>query len=67
MANWQDEDFTVVETSDNRFFRVTDAGADLDHVWIGLEVKRIKDGWAPKSKAREQLVRKAASRLVEAA
>ena len=57
----------IIETSDNRFFQVADAGAGLDHVWIGVEVKRVKGVWAPKAKAREQLVRKAATRIVEAA
>jgi hypothetical protein len=56
----------IIETSDNRFFRVTDA-AGLDHVWNGIEVKRSKGAWVPKAKAREQIVRKAASRIVEAA
>lgn len=55
----------IVETSSNQFFSVKPAGPGLDHVWEGVEVKRVKGEWVPKAKARPILVRKAASRLVE--
>jgi hypothetical protein len=54
----------IVETSDNRLFKVRDAGEGLDHVWRGVEVRR--DG-APKKGAREVLVRKAGCRIVREA
>lgn len=55
----------VIETSSNQFFKVRDAEG-IDHAWLGVEVKRSKDGWVAKVKAREMLVRKAATRVVEA-
>jgi hypothetical protein len=55
----------IIETSSNQFFRVREA-AGIDHAWIGIEVKRVKGEWVPKAKAREILVRKAATRAVEA-
>lgn len=55
----------VVETLANQFFQVRDAGtADLDHVFLGVEVKRVKGGFAPKAKAREIAVRKLGTRVV---
>lgn len=55
----------IIEDSGNRFWRIT---ADFsDHAWTGVPVKRINGGWADKAGAREQLVRKAATRVVEAA
>lgn len=54
----------IVETSSNRFFRVYDAN-QFDHAWVGIEVKRVKGAWIPKAHAREILVRKAATRVVE--
>lgn len=67
----------IIQTSDNRFYRVTETGsADLAHVWNGIEVKHaagrwsdklngnVGPHWAPKKNAREQLVRKAASKII---
>ncbi len=55
---------SIIETTDNRLFRVRETGdADLQHVWVGIEVKRTRDGYVPRAKAREQLVRKAGSRV----
>lgn len=48
--------YSVVETNDPA----------LDHVWAGIAVKRVKGVWTHKAKARIELVRKAASELVEA-
>jgi hypothetical protein len=55
----------IIEDSTNRLFRVTDAEG-IDHAWKGVEVKKVKGAYVPKSKAREILVRKAASKVVEA-
>ncbi len=56
---------TIVETSCNRLFAVRETGSpDLAHVWHGVEVRRTRGGFAPKSKARTVLVRKAGSRLI---
>jgi len=54
----------TIETSSNQFFRVR-AAAGIEHAWIGIEVKRVKGAWIVKAKAREMLVRKAATRIVE--
>lgn len=64
-------DGAIIETSCNRLFRVSDhPDARIDHAWLGIEVKRIRspmgDSYEPKVKAREQLVRKAATRIIEA-
>jgi len=60
----------IIETSDNRFYRVWEtADEDLQHVWYGTEVKRTKNaGFVTKrvNPGRFELVRKAASRVVEA-
>lgn len=61
----------IIETSDNRLFRVRESGdRDLAHCWIGLEVRRTYrrrvETFAPKAGAREQLVRKAATKIVAA-
>lgn len=55
----------VIETSANQFYRVRPC-SDCDHVWLGIEQKRVKGVFVPKAKAREILVRKAATRIVEA-
>ena len=57
---------TIIETSANQFFRV-ECAAGIDHAWLGVEVKRVRGEWVPKAKARPILVRKAATRVVEAA
>lgn len=58
----------VIETSCNHFYRVAEiADAALSHVWSGVEVKRVRGVWVDKKNARLELVRKAASRIVEAA
>lgn len=54
----------IIETSSNQLFRVRETGnADLEHVWIGVAVKRVKGEYVPKAKAREILVRKAGCRV----
>ena len=68
----------IIETSDNRFYRVTETGsADLAHVWFGVAVKKVRGEWVINAKRKTaggrtvnrsfpELVRKAASRVVEA-
>ena len=56
---------TIIQTSDNRFYRVTETNdANLAHVWNGVEVKRLRGDFVDKKNARPTLVRKAASHLV---
>ena len=55
----------IVETSANQLFRVRPAGAGLDHVWVGTQVKRSARGFVPKAKARDILVRKEGCRIVD--
>ncbi len=55
----------IVEDTATRLFRVRDPDhADVAHVWIGIEVKRLHAGYVPRAKAREQLVRRAGCRVV---
>jgi hypothetical protein len=55
----------IIEDSANRFFRVRETGNPaLAHVYLGIEVKRTRDGFVPKANAREILVRKAATTIV---
>ena len=61
----------IIETSCNRFFRVTETNQPgLEHVWSGHEVKRKKTPlgiqWVIKATIKDVLVRKAATRVVEA-
>lgn len=56
----------IIETSCNTLYQVRETNnADLAHVWFGIEVKRVKGAYVPKAKAREMLVRKEASRVVQ--
>lgn len=52
----------IIETSDNRVFRVRDAGPDYPHAWLGVELKRRS--WTLKKGAREILVRRAGSKII---
>jgi hypothetical protein len=57
----------IIETSDNRFYSVQPTqDPALDHVWIGFQVKRAKGEWIACKNSRVGLVRKDASRVVEA-
>jgi hypothetical protein len=65
----------IIETTENRFYSVRETGDEnLAHVWYGYEVKKLSPrqaiisgcDFAPKGKARMQMVRKAATRIVEA-
>ena len=60
----------VIETSDNKFYRVVETNQlGLDHVWFGVPVKRVGFIFVPSAKdarARAELVRKAATKIVEA-
>jgi hypothetical protein len=60
----------IVETSDNRRYRVWDTNKpDLDHVWFGIRVRVIKGVWTDirtgNKGFRIEMVRKAASHVVE--
>ena len=56
----------IIETSANQIYRVTETGnPNLAHVWFGIAVKRVKGEWVPKAKARQELVRKEASQIIE--
>ena len=58
----------IIETSANQFYRVTEcASLDMAHLWHGIEVKRVRGQWIEKARAKWTYVRKAATRIVEAA
>jgi hypothetical protein len=55
----------VIETADNRLYRVTETGStDLAHVWNGVRVKIVKGEVVDLKSARKELVRKAYTNLV---
>lgn len=64
----------IIETSDNRFYRVVETGSmELAHVWYGVRVKKVRGQWVFTAEGRRaymnqrpELVRKAATRVVEA-
>jgi hypothetical protein len=69
----------IIETSDNRFYRVEPiADPDMDHLWHGIELKRVRPyskaglgiTWVEKTtragKKNWTYVRKVATRVVEA-
>jgi DNA-binding PadR family transcriptional regulator len=64
----------IIETSDNRFYRVTETGQEgLSHVWLGIRVNFRHGKWTvpvsilnKPSHRRQELVRKAATKVVEA-
>lgn len=57
----------IIETSSNQFYRVRETNDPaLAHVWYGEAVKLVKGEWVNKAKARTELVRKAATRVVVA-
>lgn len=58
----------IIETSDNRFYRVTETGNPATaHLWNAMRVKKDrKTGeWVRAGKWSLELVRKAATRIVE--
>jgi hypothetical protein len=65
----------IIETSANQFYRVTETDKPgLDHCWYGYSVKRVRGEFVLTSHGkrasalnRPELVRKAASRIVQAA
>lgn len=54
----------IVQDLAGQFWKVRNAGADLDHVWLGVAVKRAGGAFVPKAKAREILVRRFGCTLV---
>lgn len=65
----------IIETSDNRFYRVNeyDGLPGLSHCWCGVRVARRGGQWAviaktlPSGSIRKDPIRKAGCRIVEAA
>jgi hypothetical protein len=58
----------IIETSCIHLYRVTEASAGLEHCYAGTEVKRVKGGgFEVKKNAKSTLVRKAATRIIDAA
>jgi hypothetical protein len=53
---------TIIETSAGQTFAVKPT--DLDHVWLGIAVKRVKGEYVAKANAKEMLVRKQGARVV---
>jgi hypothetical protein len=57
----------IIETSCGRFYRVTShIDADLAHLYAGVAVKKVKGQWINRAKARPEMIRKAATKVVEA-
>ena len=57
----------IIQTSAGQTFRVTETGdANLAHVWYGVAVKKVRGDWVDKANNFPHLVRKEASRVVEA-
>ena len=55
----------IIETSDNRLYRVVEINDPaLAHLWYGIEVKRIKDGFVHRKNARPQAIRKACTKII---
>lgn len=55
----------IIETSANQLYLVRETGNPATaHCWIGIAVKRVAGAYVPKAKARPEMVRKAASRIV---
>lgn len=58
----------IIQTTAGELFQVRETGdASLEHVWLGVAVKRSGENFIPKKNAREILVRKMATRVVRAA
>jgi hypothetical protein len=55
---------TIVETSANQFFAVSDVDG-IEHAWSGYPVKLVRGQWLIKS-SMSRLVRKAGSRIIKA-
>lgn len=76
MDGQQENNAMIIETSDNRFYRVREHDAAcMAHCYLGVELKRDRKTGEFKSRrpfghrlyGHEELVRKAATRVVEAA
>ena len=55
----------IVIDNNGQYFRVTDAGPGLDHVFLGVPVKRVRGGFADKAGARARLIRRLGCTVVE--
>ena len=56
----------IVKTGDGSLYSVSNAGEGLEHVWLGVPVKRAAGGYVAKANASPRLVRKAGAVEVEA-
>ena len=55
----------IVETGAGQLFSVREnVDAGLDHVWVGIAVKRVNGAYLPKAKARPILIRKIGCRVI---
>ena len=55
----------IIETSANvLYFVVDNTDPNLAHVWTGLRVKRVKDGFVVVKNPKKELVRKIGSREI---
>lgn len=55
----------IVRDGAGAYFKVTEAGSNLSHCWSGMPMKRVKNGFLPKSGAKLRLVRKIGTVVVE--
>lgn len=59
--------FKIIETSFNRFYLVKDStDPNLAHCYIGTELKRSRSGTFTEKNSRIELVRKAATKIIDA-
>lgn len=57
----------IIETSANQLYAVKELPPEtFPHVWLGVEVKRVRGEYVRKGKRRPHLVRKDSSRIVDA-
>lgn len=61
---------TIIQDGAGSFWAVADAGANLDHVWLGLPVKRCGlalgagGTYQAKARAKPRLIRRAGTSLI---
>lgn len=55
----------IIRTSAGQLFQVREAGEEMPHAWIGIEVRAIAGRFVSRAKPREILVRKAATTIVQ--
>jgi hypothetical protein len=55
---------TIVEDTAGRLFSVVAAPDGLEHIWMGVPVKRVRGEYVPKAIAKAVSVHKAGCRMV---